>query len=302
MKATKKLLSLTTAAVLAGVLITGCGGQSGKNDTQAADSKKEAAVTEASKDSAAEVKKVKIGTGASAKPYIYTDDNNNIIGYEAEVIQAIDDYLPDYEFEFEITDFPSIFLGIDSGIYQMGANNITKKPEREEKYLFANEYDMYNYTVAIVRKGEDGIKTLEDLGGRKTYVGSSGGFAQFFIESYNAEHAANPILTEYTEADQIKSYQDLANGVIDFTLTEIVMFDSYLEEYPDLKEQLEYVQFSDEETAEIQDPYGWFIYPKTDEGEEIRDAVDKALSALKEDGTITKISDKYLGYDVAATK
>lgn len=181
MKTTKKLLSLTTAALLAGALITGCSGQSGQEDTQAVQKNKAVTTTEAA-GSETEVKKVKVGTGAAAKPYIYTDDNNNVIGYEAEVIQAIDDYLPDYEFEFEITDFPSIFLGIDSGIYQMGANNITKKPEREEKYLFANEYDMYNYTVAIVRKGEEGIKSLDDLGGRKTYVGSSGGFSQFFIQ------------------------------------------------------------------------------------------------------------------------
>lgn len=287
----KKIIKKAAVVFLAGALLTGCG----NGGTQ-----ESAAATGTSNN--VEVKKVLVGTGASAKPYIYTDENDNVTGYEAELIRAIDELLPEYEFEFEKTDFASMFLGIDSGRYQMGANNITKKPEREEKYLFADEYDLYNYTVAIVRKDDDSIKTLEDLGGKTVYVSGSGGFSQLFVETFNENHADNPIHTEYSDADSLKVYQDIVAGVVDFTLTEEVMFNSYTEEYPELRDSLKFVKFTDEETKQIQDPYGWFVYPQTEDGEALKAAVDKALIELKENGTVTEISEKYLGFDVAATE
>lgn len=285
----KKIVASLMAVTVAGTLLTACGSGSGNANTVNAASD--------SAETSGEVKHVLIGTGGSARPYIYTDDDNNLIGYEADLIYAIDEYLEDYKFEFEKTDFSSMFLGIDSGKYQMGANNITKKPEREEKYLFADEYDMYNFTVAIVAADNDDIHSLDDLAGKKMYVSGGGGFGQLFAETFNETHADNPIEMEYSDADQLKVYQDISNGVIDFSLTEIVMFESYLEEYPELKETLKYVEFTTEETNQIQDPYGWFVYPKTAEGEEIKAAVDEALRALKADGTVTEIAERNLGYD-----
>lgn len=276
----KKFISKAIVVLLSGVLLTGCGNR-GKND--AADN--------------VEAKKILIGTSGSTKPYIYTDDNDNLIGYDAEIIYAIDELLPEYEFVFEKTDFSSIFLGVDSGRYQMGVNNISWKEERAEKYLFSDEYVCYNYTGVVVRKGDTSIKTLEDLAGKKTYSGTSGLFSQIFIETFNEKHPDNQIEQIYSEADTIKNYQDLVAGVVDFSFSEAVMFDAYLEGYPDLKESLDFITFTEEETASIQDPYTWFIYPKTDDGEALKAAVDDALRQLKEDGTVTEIALEYIGYD-----
>lgn len=244
-----------------------------------------------------EVKVIKIGTGGSPKPWLYTDDNNELLGYDAEVVYAIDDILPQYEFIFEITEFQSIFTGIDSGIYQMGVNNISWKEERAEKYLFGNEYVGLNKAGILVRKGYDEIHSLEDLGGKKTYAGTAGLYSQIFIENYNDTHPDNPILLEYTEADTIKQYQDLDAGIVDFLFGGPVTFAIYLEEYPELKDILDFAPISDEEAKSIEDPYSYFIYPKTEEGEKLKTDVDEALKKLKENGTITELGFKYYGYD-----
>ncbi|MDR2296008.1 MAG: transporter substrate-binding domain-containing protein [Clostridiales Family XIII bacterium] len=287
------LTVLLVAALAATAALTGCGGNA---DAGASD---DAAGSDAAQDAGTEaaVTQILVGNAAGPKPYAYTNENDELVGYEVDVINAIDTLLPQYEFSFEVTEFTSIFAGIDSGRYQMGTNNFTKKPEREEKYLFANEYFVYNYTVAVVKKGREDIKTLDDLGG-KTTEATAGGFAQIFFETYNETHPDNPIIVNYTEADTVKLLQNVAFETIDFTFLETVMFEAYEEEYPELTAELEYVEFSKEETSTIQDPYAWYIYPKTADGEALRDAVDAALLDLVADGTLAELSIRHFGFDM----
>ena len=290
----KKTISLILAAVFILALLSACG----SSNTSTAQQKAEATTLKAEVPNTAAVTTIKVGTGGKPKPFIFTDDDNNVIGFDADVVAAIDELLPEYEFVYELTDFAAIFTGVDAGIYQMGDNNITRKPEREEKYLFGEEYYGYNYTGLIVRADDASIQSLEDLAGKKTYTSGSGGFAQIFFETYNEKHADNPAELIYTSADQRKQFQDLQDGVIDFTFMESVMWDAYREEFPEYADTLKFIFLSDEETKEIQDPLSWFIFAKNEEGQKLSDAVDGALRTLKENGKLNEIAQKWLGYDV----
>jgi polar amino acid transport system substrate-binding protein len=303
----KKAISILLSLALFTSLLTACGSASGSTQTSSGETQSASsasAETEAESEQPAstesgtgDVTKVLIGTSGSTKPYIFTDDDGNLVGYEAEILEHIQALLPQYDFEYEFTEFPSIFLGLDAGQYQMAVNNLSWKQEREDKYLFSSEYVCYNSTGIVVRKGYDEISTLDDLGGKRTYSGESGLFSQVFLEKYNEEHPDNPVEILYTSAESVKQYQDLLDGVVDFLFSEPVMRRYTLEEYPDLEAAIDYVEFTPEETAEIQDPYTWFLYPKTEFGEQLRDDVDGALRQLKEDGTIKEIALKWIGYD-----
>jgi len=294
-----KLLPLTALILAAG--LTACsGGTSGTTDpTSAAAADVEEVLADAPVEEAVEVQRILVGTSGAPKPYIYFDDDNNLTGYDHDVVVAIDELLPEYEFTYEVTEFASIFGGIDSGRYQMGDNNFTRKPEREEKYLFGSEAYVYNWTVVVVPAGNpQNIQTLDDLGGKRVYVSDSGGFAQIFFDAYNAANPDNPIETVFTGADEIKQLLDLSEGLVDFSFMEIPMFDNYIATYTDLVGKIEYVQLSQEETQQIQDPYGWFIFAKTDAGQVLADRVDEALRTLDENGTLVELSLKYFGFDM----
>ena len=288
----KKTILIILALILLLSLLTACGGGSSGGGSASNPPASQAPAPTAA------VTTIKVGTGGSPKPFIFTDDSNQVIGFDADVVAAIDELLPEYAFVYELTDFAAIFTGVDAGIYQMGDNNITRKPEREEKYLFGDEYYGYNYTGLIVRANDESIQSLEDLAGKKTYTSGSGGFGQIFFESYNEKHADNPTELIYTSADTRKQFQDLQDGVIDFTFMESVMWDSYRKEFPEYSETLKFIFLSDEETKEIQDPLSWFIFAKNEEGQKLANAVDDALRTLKENGKLNEISQKWLGYDV----
>jgi polar amino acid transport system substrate-binding protein len=285
MRLTKKPL-ITAVALLTGAgSLAACGADSGGSAGESS--------------SGTEVQEILIGTAAGPKPYLWQDEANQLTGYDYDVVQAIDEYLPEYTFKYEVTEFASIFSGIDSGRYQMGDNNFTKKPEREEKYLFGQEPYVYNWTVIVVPQGNpQGIEDLDDLGGQKVYTTDQGGFAQLFYESFNAEHADNPIETVYTGADEVKQLVDLSEGVVDFAFLEIPMYDNYIAEYSDLDGKLEYIQLSQEETQKIQDPFGWFIFQKNEAGQKLADRVDEAILELVDSGQLVELSQQYFGFDM----
>lgn len=118
----KKLASILAVTLAAGVLATGCGSSSGS----------------ASKDSSSDSGKtvIKAATGANAKPYVYVGDDDKPAGYDVDVLNAVFDKLPDYELEYEVTDFGSVLSGLNSGNYQIGVNNFSYNEDRGASYLY----------------------------------------------------------------------------------------------------------------------------------------------------------------------
>ncbi|MDR2421543.1 MAG: transporter substrate-binding domain-containing protein [Oscillospiraceae bacterium] len=248
----------------------------------------------------AAAKKVLIGNSGGPRPYAYlSDDEETYIGYDWELIAAIDEILPEYEFEIEVTEFASIFAGVDSGRYLLGMNNITKKPEREEKYLFGKEFYSYNTHGLLVRKDNTDIHGVEDLGGKKVYTAGDGVlFSDVFYRAFNEQHPDNQIETVLSGADSAKTTQDLVDGVVDFALSSAVSFEISKNNFPELYEQLELRPLTPEQTKEIEDPYAWYIFPKTDEGQALADAVDGALVELAGTGKMQELSIKYFGFNM----
>ena len=297
-----KIGNMMLAALSMTALLVGCG------SVNAADKAAEAASTTntvedektdiSESTSEQEVKTVLVGTGGSPKPWLWVNEDGSIAGYDAEVIYAVDELLPQYEFVFEKTEFASLFTGVDSGRYIMAVNNFAWKEERAEKYLYGDEYVCYEKKVIIVKKGNTDIKSLADIGGHSTYTSGSGNASQLFLEDYNEKNPDNPVELVFSDADTLKTIQDIVNGVVDFGFLDQPMISVYLESYPSLYEDLDIVELTDEEAESVNPPYTYFIYAKTDEGEEVKKAVDGALKELKTNGTIKSLSEKYIGYDV----
>ena len=296
--------SVFLALVSAGALLAGCGSKEEVSTVSAADktgsnetSAKEAAITETTVPEE-EVKKIIVGTGGSPKPWLWVEEDGSIAGYDAEVVYAVDELLPQYEFECEKTEFARLFTGVDSGRYTMAVNNFNWRADRAEKYLFGEEYVCYEKEAIYVRKGYEEIKSLEDVGGHKAFTNGSGLMTQLFLEEYNTKHPDNQVELIYSDADTLKTFQDIQAGVADFGFISQPSLDNYLEVFPQFNEVFDIIELTDEESEQVCSPYTYFIYAQTPEGEALKEAVDEALRTLKENGTIKALSEEYIGYDV----
>lgn len=287
MKKTALFLALVTAV---GVLAAGCGGSGGE--------KKEAAKEAPKK----EAKVLTCATEAMVRPVSYVDKDNNIVGYEVDVLNAIGKKLG-YEIKFEKTEFASVFAGVDSGRYDLAFGGINKTKARLEKYNFTNVTHYYEPAGFFVTKGlldKHPINKIEDLGGLVTYANPKGDSWQLFIEAFNKKYPDNPIKVNYSDEDWGAYYIRLNKGTMDIIKGAESRLPIYAEVYG---YNYDFVSLPQEEYDKVNglaEPEQWFVFRKNEHGEKLAREFDKAITELRDDGTLSKISIKDLGNDYSS--
>lgn len=269
----KKGMALIMAAGLTLSMLTGCGG-SGNSGAESA---------------GGEVRRLTVALNGVTKPYNYVDDDGNPVGFEVEMLQAVDEKWEDTEIQFEITDFDSMFAGLDADRYDLIVGNISKKPEREEKYTFLSEPYFKSKFGLITASGNTEIKELDDLQGKKVPAGAGRSNA-LFMEAYNEEHSDNPIDIQYTDADASAILVDLYNGRYDAALYNVTYAAQVTKEYG-----YEFNIYDIPNADDIEKPEAWLLFSKDNTA--LRDEFDTVLDELKADGTLSEISVKYFGED-----
>ena len=99
-------------------------------------------------------------------PWTYHDETGALVGFDTEVGKAIASRLG-VDAEFVEGEWDGLFVGLDSGKYDLIINGVEINEERLQKYDFTTPY-AYDSTVLIVTKDNTSIKTFADLKGRTT--------------------------------------------------------------------------------------------------------------------------------------
>lgn len=225
--------------------------------------------------------KVIVATEGDWSPWTYVDKTGALMGFDVEVAQAVAAYLG-VEAEFVSCPWESIFMGIDSKMYDIAANGVEIIPERAEKYDFTVPY-AYLRTALIVRSDNEEIKAFEDLKGKRT-ANSAGSTYALTAESYGA--TTDVVSTLAQTLDLVLSRR------ADATLNAELSFYDYMKEHPDAP--LKIVALS-EEASLVAIPVR-----KGEENASFLAALNEAITALRADGTLTAISEKYFGTDITA--
>jgi polar amino acid transport system substrate-binding protein len=222
------------------------------------------------------------------------DDDGTIAGVDIDICRAIDEILPQYRFTYEVTEFVGVLGGLDSGKYQIGANSFSWTAPRAEKYIFPDPI-YANSAGFIVRPGYTEIRSLEDIGGKRTGTGAGSAMATF-LEGYNANHSDNPVNIEYHESDELQMHQKLVNGVYDFVISSDAAYPAFKALF-NLEE--DYIPLSIEEAAQVFDPHVYLLLENSERGETLKNVINGAIKTLNENGVISQITTKYLDVDLA---
>ena len=180
------------------------------------------------------------------------------------------------------TEWDGIFAGLDSSRYDMAANGVEITEERAQKYDFSTPYG-YIRTALIVRGDNDSIASFEDLNGKRT-ANSIASTYMTLAESYGATAVGVDTL------DQTLSM--VLSGRADATLNAEVSFYDYMNVHPDA--DLKVVALTDE-ASQVAIPLR-----KGEDSASLRAAVDQAIAELRDEGELSRISEKYFGKDITA--
>ncbi|MCI1985023.1 MAG: transporter substrate-binding domain-containing protein [Lactobacillus sp.] len=244
------------------------------------------------------VETITVGTGGMPKPFTYETADGKLKGYDIDTLRAIDKKLPQYQFKYTKTDIPGVLGGVDSGRYQIGANNFGYNKERAEKYYFSKPIFL-DQTVIVVRKNNTSIKSIADIGG-KTTVEQAGVNYDLILKNFNKKHTSNQAKITYSSEDVSKSVQDISTGKYQFFLLDRPLYNSYIKTFKITN--LKAIPVSTAELSKYTEgtSRSYFLFQKSASGKKLKKAIDKALVAVQKDGEQTAISKKYFdGNDYA---
>lgn len=234
---------------------------------------------------------VTVGVSAQSKPYNYYDEDNELAGFEIDLFSALEEELDGVTFEYEITEFASLFAGVDSDRFDVIANNIGENPERREKYLFSQYPYVITHNVLITRPDAGENVSLEDMAGQTMGV-VAGSLQAIFMEKYNEENPDQAIQLEYVDTDGASIIREVANGRYDMTIYSTTYLQDVIQTFG-----VDLVGHPIENEDEIQPPGAYFIYSKNSESLDLRNRLDEALATLRANGTLAAISEEHFGQD-----
>lgn len=71
---------------------------------------------------------IQVATGQSMAPFCYLDADGNLVGYDIDVLHAIDEYT----FNISAMDFSTCVVSIDSGAADIVSHQLVKSEERKD--------------------------------------------------------------------------------------------------------------------------------------------------------------------------
>jgi len=219
-------------------------------------------------------------------PFLYTDEENNPIGYDMDYLAEIEKKLPEYKFEYTFGEEEGNLVGVDTGKFDFAINWFFKNPEREQKFLYPEHEYGYSLTSLITKTDREDIKTLDDMVGKTFTPMSPGGGLRSILNGYNENNPDNPLTIENMDhPSNADNLNRVAEGKADAIFLNKSTFDA-------IQEQLEL----DLKVAGIvsKEPL-YVVYNK--EHAELAEKIDKATVELTEDGTLSKLAEKWFNVD-----
>lgn len=273
-----KKLTIIFALLLSFMFVmSACGKDNADKDKNKADNK---TAEKADKDLLKKVKdegKLLIGTEGTYPPFTFHDTSGNLTGFDVDLAKEVAKRIG-VKPEFKETQWDAMFAGLDAKRFDMIANEVGIRPDRQEKYDFSDPY-ITSAGVLIVHKDNDKVKAFEDIKGLNAAQSLTSNYADM-AKKYGAKIVG---VDGFQQAVEL-----LAQKRVDVTINDKLSFLDYKKQKPDAP--IKVVATADDASS------SGFMFRKN--SDTLVDEVNKALKEIIDDGTYKKISEKWFGEDV----
>jgi polar amino acid transport system substrate-binding protein len=207
-------------------------------------------------------------------PFEFTEPGSDEpVGFDVDLVNAIAETLGITDVRFVDQSFDSIILSLQQGRFDMSASSWTITPEREEVVAFGERY--FSANQAILVQQDSTVAGLDDLEGAR--IGAQRGT----VGADLADSVPGATVQRYETGDD--AFNALAQGRLDAAITDFPVVAYAAAQQPDLKV-----------AAEVPGNLGLgLMFPQ--ENTALRDAFDRGLQEIRDDGTYDSIYEKWFG-------
>ncbi len=271
----KNFIKMIAAMALVPALLAGCTAADTTDDTTS----DTAAATgeDQSLQKVLDSGKLVLGLDATFKPMGYTDENDNIIGFDIDLAEEVCKRMG-VELVKQPIDWDTKEKDLEVGKIDCIWNGMSVSPSRAEVMNLSEPY-MKNDMIFVVA-GDSAVQAQTELEGKNVAV-QSGSTAQEILSN------SGITVNETALATNVDCLQQLELGLVDAVFMDSVVANFEITEtgknfriLPDGLEPEEYA----------------IGFRKNDQA--LRDEVQKILSEMKADGTMGEISTKWFGSDI----
>jgi His/Glu/Gln/Arg/opine family amino acid ABC transporter permease subunit len=220
---------------------------------------------------------LRVGTEGVYAPFSYHDESGQLVGYDVDVAKAVGDKLG-VKVEFVETPWDSMFAALEANRFDIVANQVTINAERKAKYDLSDPYAI-GQGVIVTRADDNSVKSLADLKGKIAAENPTSNWA----ELARANGARVESVDGFAQAIKL-----LNQGRVDVVVNDSIAVYQYLAETGDKTVKI---------AAETDEKSEQGFAARKDSG--LLPELNKALKDLSNDGTLPKISEKYLKANVS---
>ena len=218
-----------------------------------------------------------VGTEGTYAPFTFHDESGKLTGFDVEVITEVAKRVG-LTPEFKETQWDSMYAGLNAKRFDVIANQTTPSPERLKKYIFSKPYN-YSSSVVVVKDGNDSIKSLADLKGKKA--------AQSLTSNFGKTAKASG--AEITVVDGLaQALKLITQDRVETTINDQLAVLDYFKKQPNAGLKIAFK--NDDKVASA------FALIQGEEA--LVEKLDKGLEEIRKDGTLKQLSIKWFGDDV----
>ncbi|MDT5125973.1 MAG: L-cystine transport system substrate-binding protein tcyB, yecS [Mycobacterium sp.] len=220
---------------------------------------------------------LRVGTEGVYAPFSYHDESGQLVGYDVDIAKAVGDKLG-VKVEFVETPWDSMFAALEANRFDIVANQVTINDERKAKYDLSDPYAI-GQGVIVTRADDNSVKSLADLKGKIAAENPTSNWA----ELARANGARVESVDGFAQAIKL-----LNQSRVDVVVNDSIAVYQYLAETGDKSVKI---------AAETDEKSEQGFAARKDSG--LLPELNKALKDLSDDGTLPKISEKYLKANVS---
>jgi polar amino acid transport system substrate-binding protein len=218
-------------------------------------------------------------SGGAPLAFVDPKDPSKLLGFEAEIAEAIARELG-VRSQVVQTDWDSLVPGLERGNYDIAMNGLEITPERQKRVLLSRPYYVYTLQL-VVRRDENGIRSIEDLKGKK--VGTLAGTASdAVLRSIGG--------VEISNYSQSWPFEDVVLGRLDAAFIDTPITAYYAKPDPRLK------------YAGPPEGEGYYGIALRKSDFALKAAIDAAIEKLLRSGELRRIYEKWGLWDRAQAK